>query len=185
MILGPILTTERLVLSPPTAADFDDFAALLGDERVMAPLGGAQPRPVAWRTFSQTAGSWALDGFGFFMVRTRDDGRFVGRIGCHRPEGWPGTEVGWALTYDAFGKGYATEAAAACMDFAVDQLGWTEIIHCIAETNTASIAVAKRLGSRMLRTATLPAPIVKPVVCWGQTAAAWKARRQGIDELLA
>jgi RimJ/RimL family protein N-acetyltransferase len=177
-MLGPIVETDRLVLTPPTASDFDDFAALQADARVMRLLGGVQPRSVAWRTFMQTAGVWALYGFGFFMVREREGGRFVGRIGCHYPEGWPGPEVGWALTHEAQGKGYATEAASACIDFAVDRLGWTEVIHCIETANTASAGVAKRLGARLLRVAPLPAPVHKPVDCWGQTAADWKARRR-------
>ena len=177
MAIGPVLETQRLRLTPPVAEDFDDFAALLGDARAMATLGGVQPRPMAWRTFVQTAGSWALYGFGFFAVREREGNRFVGRIGCHRPDGWPGTEIGWGLTCEAQGKGYATEAASACMDFAVDRLGWSEIVHCIDETNLASQAVARRLGSRVLRTARLPLPLDKDTVCWGQTAAEWKARR--------
>jgi RimJ/RimL family protein N-acetyltransferase len=177
-MIGPRLETERLALSPPTVADFDEFAALQADAGVMRLLGGAQPRPVAWRTFTQTAGVWALYGFGFFMVREREGGRFVGRIGCHHPEGWPGTEVGWALTEAGQGRGYATEAAAACIDFAVDRLGWTEVIHCIESANTRSAAVAQRLGARLLRAAPLPEPFNKPVDCWGQTAAEWKARRR-------
>ncbi len=174
MELGPSLETERLVLTPPTAADFDAFAALQGDERVMRMLGGAQSRAVAWRTFMVTAGVWAIHGFGFFMVRERETGRFVGRIGCHHPEGWPGTEVGWALTHEAQGKGYATEAASACVAFAFDTLGWREVIHCIESANTPSAAVAQRLGARILRVAMLPEPVSKPVDCWGQTAEDWR-----------
>lgn len=179
MLHGPRIVTPRLTLAPPTAEDFDDFAALLGDERVMTLLGGAQARPLAWRTFMQTAGSWAIHGYGFFMVRERYGGAFVGRIGCHKPEGWPGTEVGWALTHAALGKGYATEAAAAAMDFAVNVLGWSEIIHCIDPANTASAAVARRLGSTRLRTGRLPAPMDHDTDCWGQTAEQWRTRRKG------
>jgi len=177
MTLGPTLTSRRLVLTPPIASDFDAFAALLGDARVMGTLGGAQPRAIAWRTFMQTAGVWAIHGFGFFMVRERETGRFVGRVGCHRPEGWPGTEVGWALTHEAQGLGYATEAATLCVDFAVDVLGWTEVIHCIDAANAPSAAVAERLGARRLRVASLPEPVNTEVECWGQTAEAWRARR--------
>jgi RimJ/RimL family protein N-acetyltransferase len=59
--------------------------------------------------------------------------------------------VGWALTPSAWGRGYATEAARAAMAWAFDNLGWTEVIHCIDPANTASIAVAERLRSRKLR----------------------------------
>ncbi len=64
------------------------------------------------------------------------------------------------------------------MDYAVDTLGWTEIIHCIEAENTPSIRVAERLGSRKLRTVEAPAPF-KDVVwdIYGQSADEWRARR--------
>ena len=43
-------------------------------------------------------------------------GRWVGRLGPWQPEGWPGTEVGWGLAREAWGKGYATEAVQALID---------------------------------------------------------------------
>lgn len=175
--LGPTLTTERLVLHPPTSDDFDDYAALLADPTAMAFIGGAQSRALAWRTMMQMAGTWATYGWGFFIVREREGGRLVGRVGTHRPEGWPGTEVGWALHGHAQGKGYATEAAAAAIDFAVDRLGWTEVIHCIDAKNEPSMAVARRLGARVLRDAVLPDPINHATVVWGQSAEEWRARR--------
>ena len=76
-----------------------------------------------------------------------------------------------------FGQGYAGEAAAASMDYAVDALGWTEIIHTIDPANTASEKLAERLGSRRLREVLLPDPISKTVWAWGQTASDWRARR--------
>ena len=175
--LGPTLTSDRLVLHPPNKGDFDEFVALVGDPTAMAYIGGPQSRQVAWRTFTQMAGHWAIYGFGFFLVREREGGRMVGRVGTHQPEGWPGTEVGWALHGDAQGKGYATEAAARAMDWAVDDLGWTEVIHCIDPLNEPSMAVARRLGSRVLREAMLPEPISHGCVVWGQTGDEWRARR--------
>jgi RimJ/RimL family protein N-acetyltransferase len=176
--LGPTITTDRLVLHPPNEGDFDAFATLVADPTAMHMIGGPQVRAVAWRTFMTMAGSWAIYGFGFFMVRERSSGRVVGRIGTHRPDGWPGTEVGWALHGDAQGMGYATEAAAAAMDFAFDRLGWSEVIHCIDPLNEPSMAVARRLGSQVLREAWLPEPISHTTVCWGQSTAQWRARRQ-------
>jgi RimJ/RimL family protein N-acetyltransferase len=175
---GPTLETERLILRPLVVEDFDSFAAFCADPVVMRHLGGVQPRSMAWRGFTSVAGSWALQGFGMFSVTERSSGRWVGRIGPHKPEGWPGTEVGWGLIQDVWGNGYAVEAAAASMDFAVDQLGWTEIIHCIDEANTDSQAVAKRLGSTLLRLDRLPPPVDVEIDIWGQSADQWRARRR-------
>ncbi|MBI1251973.1 MAG: GNAT family N-acetyltransferase [Alphaproteobacteria bacterium] len=180
--LGPTLETDRLILRPPRHEDFPAFAAFAADERVMRFLGGVAPSGDAvWRGMAELAGSWALLGFGMFSVFEKDSGRWVGRLGPWRPAGadgaWPGKEVGWGLIADAQGKGYATEGAAATMDWAFDQLGWDEIIHCIEPRNAPSIAVAQRLGAQHLRDAVLPAPINVTVQCWGQTREQWRARR--------
>lgn len=177
---GPTLQTARLTLRPPAPENFDAFADMLADPAVMATLGGVRSRPVAWRMFCGYAGGWALYGLSMFMVFRRDTGAFVGRIGPLQPDGWPGTEVGWGLTRDALGQGFATEAAAACMDFAFDALGWEEAIHCIDAANAPSQAVARRLGSRVLREAVLPDPINAPTVVWGQSREDWRARRGGL-----
>jgi RimJ/RimL family protein N-acetyltransferase len=175
--LGPRLDTERLILRPPRAADFDAWAAMADDEVAMRYIGGRQPRSVAWRAFLSAAGAWAIQGFGMFSVIERGSDRWIGRIGPITPEGWPGTEVGWGLARDAWGQGYAVEAASAAMDFAVDTLGWTEVIHCIDPQNASSVRVAERLGSAILRRGRLPAPIDEDIDVWGQTSIQWKARR--------
>ena len=101
----------------------------------------------------------------------------MGRLGPIEPLGWPGTEVGWGIASSRWGRGYGTEGAAAAIDFAVERLGWSEVIHCIEDDNLASIRVAQKLGSRRLRTARLPPPNEVGLVVWGQSAADWRARR--------
>ena len=146
-MLGPTLETERLILRPPAAEDLDGWAAFMADEEAARFIGGALPRPTAWRTLATMAGSWALQGFGMFSVIEKSSGRWVGRLGPWQPEGWPGTEVGWGLAREAWGKGYATEGATAAIDWAFDALGWDDVIHCIDADNAGSIGVAERLGS--------------------------------------
>jgi RimJ/RimL family protein N-acetyltransferase len=174
---GPTIETERLVLRPVAAEDFEPMAAMHADERVMQFLGGVQPRSVAWRSFLGMAGAWTLQGFGMFSVIDPETRRWLGRVGPLHPEGWPGTEVGWALIQDAWGKGYAVEAATAAMDFAVESLGWTDIIHCIDDQNSPSQRVAQRLGSSLRGVGHLPPPTDKDIGVWGQTAAQWRSRR--------
>lgn len=181
--LGPTLTTERLILRPPAAGDFEAYADYVSDPACMAFIGGAQDRAVAWRSFMVWAGAWAMGGPSMFFVFERasngDEGRFLGRIGPWRPgEEWPGPEVGWGLRVDAQGNGYAVEAAAASIDFAFDRLGWTEVIHCIDPANTPSQALAAKLGSQNLGPCWLPSPIRITVDKWGQTREQWRARRR-------
>jgi len=175
---GPVIETERLVLRVPRIGDFDRFAELLGDEEAARHIGGHAPRGAAWRRFLQQPGAWMLQGFGMFSVIERASGRWVGQAGPWRPEGWPGNEIGYSFHPDAWGRGFATEAASAAIDWALENLGWEAFIHCIAPANEASKAVARRLGSTLLGPARLPPPYEDaPAEMWGQDAAAWRARR--------
>lgn len=173
----PILETDRLILRPPSAEDFDPWAAFCADEEATRFLGGAQGRAQAWRTMCTMTGAWTVRGYSMFSVIEKATGRWVGRLGPWRPEGWPGTEVGWGLARGVWGKGYATEGATAAIDWAFQTLGWTEVIHTIDPGNIASHAVAKRLGSTVLRQAELPAPIGGVIDVWGQSREQWLSRR--------
>jgi RimJ/RimL family protein N-acetyltransferase len=173
-----IIETERLILRPPIREDFEAYAANMADPEAAHFIGGRQPRAVAWRGFLSLAGAWMLQGFSMFSVIEKASGRWIGRLGPWHPEGWPGTEVGWGLAREAWGKGYAYEGATAAIDWAFAHLGWTQIIHSINSDNHASIALAKRLGSRFLRHSNLPEPYQDVVAeIWGQTKEEWLERR--------
>ena len=176
---APTLETDRLILRQPQAEDFEAWAAFAADEETMRHIGGAQARSVAWRGICSVTGAWQIRGFSMFSVIEKATGRWIGRMGPWQPEDWPGTEVGWGLSREVWGKGYATEGAAACMDWAFDTLGWTEAIHTIEPANAASQAVARRLGSSILRQSRMPAPFEEMQVdVWGQTREQWLARRK-------
>lgn len=171
------IETERLVLRLPEARDFDRYAELFAHEG-SSHIGGPLQRGDAWRRFLQMPGAWLLQGFAMFSVVEKASGRWVGQAGPWFPDGWPGTEVGYAFHPDAWGKGYATEACAASMDWAFDTLGWTEVIHSISPANVASQAVAQRLGSRNRGPGRLPPPLDShPIDIWGQTREQWRAHR--------
>ncbi|GAA0735395.1 GNAT family N-acetyltransferase [Sphingomonas japonica] len=174
---GPVLFTERLVLRLPETSDLDGWAEMSADEETMRFIGGTKPRSQAWRDLCAMRGAWDIKGFAMFSVIERATGRWIGRIGPWQPEGWPGTEVGWGLARDSAGRGYAHEAAVACMDYAVDILGWRHIIHTIDPANARSIALARRLGSTNGGRVSLPAPYEHETVdAWGQTAEQWRNR---------
>jgi len=178
VVLGLTLETQRLILRPPAVEDFDAYAACMADERTARFIGGVQVRPTAWRSFAAMTGSWVLLGFGFFSVIEKASGQWIGFLGTIRPEGWPGTEVGYALIPDAWGKGYAVEGSVAVMDWAFSSLGWTDIIHTINPDNLASQAVARRLGATNRGPGQLPAPNeALQIDIWGQTRAEWELSR--------
>ena len=176
--MAVILETDRLILRVPIQADFDaGWAEFHTDPECMRYLGGAMARSVAWRALATVAGSWPLLGFGPFCAIEKATGLWMGRVGPWRPDGWPAPEVGWLFHKRAWGKGYATEAANACLEFVFDTLGWPMVGHMIHPENAASIAVARRVGSRFLEIVTLPPPmdVAGPTQMWGQTAEDWRA----------
>lgn len=181
-MIGPTLTTARLILRPPAHEDFDGYAQMAQEEDTMRYIGGLAPRDAAWRGMATLAGSWALLGYGMFSVLRRDTGEWIGRLGPWRPGGkeggWPGDEVGWGLKASAMGQGFAQEGAIAAIDWAFDTLGWEHVIHCIDKRNTPSIALAVRLGSTLQREdLALPPPFdAHKVDIYGQSRAAWRAR---------
>lgn len=176
--MGPTLETPRLILRPPQADDFDAWAAFGADEETMRHLGGVQARSTAWRGLCTMAGAWTIQGCSMFSVIEKSSGEWVGRLGPWVPDGWPGTEVGWGIARSRWGSGYATEGATAAIDWAFDTLGWTEVIHCIDAANSASQAVARRLGSSLLREDRLPPPYEQPIDVWGQSRDAWRRRQR-------
>ena len=177
---NPTIETERLILRLPAREDFDRYAELFCHPTAARIIGGGVKRGDAWRRFLQMPGAWALQGFAMFSLIEKESGLWVGQAGPWQPDGWPGTEVGYALHQDAWGKGYATEACAAAIDWAFATLGWHEVIHCIAPDNTASQAVALRLGSRNSGPGKLPPPLDDHAIdIWRQSRDEWMSRRAG------
>jgi RimJ/RimL family protein N-acetyltransferase len=135
----PILTTERLVMRGWREDDLAPYAAMTADAEVMRFMGGPLDAEDTWRQMAVFAGHWVLRGYGIWAVE---------RVGLLRHHGWPGLEVGWLLAREAWGHGYATEAARASMDHAWRELGAQELISLIAPANLPSQRVAERLDMR-------------------------------------
>lgn len=140
------LTTDRLILRPPQLEDFEGWAAFAADAESTRFIGGVQPRAVAWRGFMTMAGSWAMTGFAMFSIVERSTGRWVGRAGPWKPEGWPGNEVGWGIVRDAWGRGYATEACHRLLRFAFEETPLTEVVATFDDANAASRRVLEKVG---------------------------------------
>jgi len=138
------------VLRGFTAADVEPYVRMMADPEVTRFLGDGRPldRADAWRQLALLIGHWELRGFGLWAVEERASGEFIGRIGCHEPDGWPGFELGYVLAREAWGRGLAREGAVAALEFARRELGRDTIISLIRPANRPSIAVAEHFGAR-------------------------------------
>ncbi|MEM6761039.1 MAG: GNAT family N-acetyltransferase [Pseudomonadota bacterium] len=142
----PTLETDRLILRAPQIEDAPALAAFYASDRSKY-VGGPQTAELAWRTLAMEAGHWSLRGFGRWAVTEKGNETALGIVGLWHPAGFPEPELGWDLYDGATGKGYATEAGQAARAYAYDTLGWTTLISLIVPENTASRAVAQRLGA--------------------------------------
>jgi RimJ/RimL family protein N-acetyltransferase len=143
----PRLQTQRLLLREYRVDDFDAFAAHLADPESTAFLGSADRR-TAWRIFGCHAGLWLLYGAGWWTVELRETGEVVGHVGTFFRERLIGIELGWNI-YSAFwGQGFASEAAAEAVRYALEVRGEPQVRALIDSGNARSIRVALRLGLR-------------------------------------
>lgn len=159
MTINPVkIETARLVLRQPDARDVDSLVRFYCSERSSMAGGHVAQAEAVLRAYA-ILGHWQHRGYGLFAIATKaDENTAVGMAGPYYPPGRPETEIGWVLFDGAEGNGYATEAAAATIRFARQQLNWSNIVHYIAPENTQSIAVAKRLGSFLDDDAPQPKP---------------------------
>ena len=144
-----VIETERLWLCRiDPERDFEMFAETLADADTVRFIGGkTMSRPEAWRAMAMLMGHWQIRGYGFFSCVEKATGEHVGRVGPWNPEGWPAPEVGWTLHPAHQGRGLATEAGRASIDYVFGELGWRKVIHVIEHGNEASAHVARKLGS--------------------------------------
>jgi RimJ/RimL family protein N-acetyltransferase len=150
---GPVIETERLLLRPLRADDADAFVALHADERVNRFVGAYTLRQARER-LATIERQWAERGHGLCAVELRSTGEFLGRCGLNHWPRFDEVEIGWTFRAEAWGHGYATEAARACVDWGFATLDAAYVPYLTAMIrpgNTPSVRVAERLGFTPLR----------------------------------
>jgi RimJ/RimL family protein N-acetyltransferase len=145
-----LLETPRLLLRPISFDDLDEFVALHEDPEVTRFITRFD-RPAAEERLRKNELEWRERGHGLLAVLEKASGDFIGRAAVkHWPE-FDETEVGWALRRQAWGRGYATEAGRACLDWGFSTLDPPYLTAMIAPGNDRSVRVAERLGMTPLR----------------------------------
>lgn len=148
--LKKVIETNRLMLRSWQAADVDRLVHLHQDPRVIEWLPGPWTLQKAQRFVAETNAHINMHGFGFWAVETKTDSIFLGFVGLNQPDFHahftPCVEVGWRLGSAYWGHGYATEAAAAAVQYGFETMGLQEIVSFTVPANVRSLRVMERIG---------------------------------------
>ena len=146
----PELRTERLVLREWRDEDLEPFAALNADSEVMRFMPKLLSRDECATRIQNIRDHFRDHGFGLWAVEVRDVTPFVGFVGLSIPRFempfTPCVEIGWRLAREAWGQGFAIEAARAAVAFGFHELGLQEIVSFTVPENVRSRRVMERLG---------------------------------------
>jgi ribosomal-protein-alanine N-acetyltransferase len=138
-----------LILRKMTMEDLEDLLRIFSDPKVMQSFGGVLfDRERMERWVRRNLDHQAKYGYGLFSVILKTNGELVGDCGLEHMEvnGRPEVEIGYDFLSAYWGRGLATEAAAAVRDYALDQLGLHRVISLIRPENRASIRVSEKIG---------------------------------------
>lgn len=191
MAVERVLRTQQLILRRLRPNDIDAFAAMNADPEVMryfpANLSRAETKALMMRMDRH----FERHGFGWWAVEMRGTAVFAGFVGLLVPafhaHFTPCVEVGWRLVRSAWGRGFATEAGQASIDFAFEHLGIDQIMSMAVADNWRSRRVMERLGMARRVEDDFGHPKLpfdhplRPHVLYRLSRKAWTQGREGIS----
>lgn len=187
---GPELRTGRLLLRRWREPDRDAFAALNADPAVMEHFPRTLTREESDDFVDRVESHFDAAGWGLWAVEVPGVDPFIGFVGLWSPSYVvPGridegtVEVGWRLAREAWGHGYAPEAAVAALGFAFGELGLGEVVSFTSLGNVRSQRVMRKAGMRRAPERDFDHPRIDPLehphlvrhVVYLATASSWSA----------
>lgn len=154
-----VLETPRLALRRFTLDDAEFVHAMVNDPAWIEHIGDRGVRTVEdARAYirDRTLAQYDRLGFGMYVVTLRDSGEAIGSCGLIRRDSLDDVDIGFAFLPKYRGQGYATEAAAAVLDYGVKALGLTRVVAIVSPANHRSIRILERIGLRFERMLKLP-----------------------------
>ncbi len=144
------IQTPRLLLRQWRESDFEPFIRLNADPVVMEYFESVRTPEESLAQIARIMTNIVKYGYGFFAVERKDTGQFIGFTGLTNApfESWftPCIEIGWRLSKEHWGQGFASEAAAACLEFGFDKLDAGQIYSFTSIHNSRSEQVMSRIG---------------------------------------
>jgi [ribosomal protein S5]-alanine N-acetyltransferase len=140
------ITTRRLIIRPFTPADFEAIHAVWSDPAVMGPVPSQVfDRDKSCARLSAALSHQARHGFSKWAVVEKASGTVIGECGVHYLEGGPDIELGYKLARARWGQGFASEAAQACLDWALAERP-ERIVAIVDPANTRSARILGKIG---------------------------------------
>jgi RimJ/RimL family protein N-acetyltransferase len=140
------LTTERLVLRPPTLDDLPVWHAIYLDAEEVWYGAARSSLDENREKLTRQVAHFEQHGFGMCAVDLVASGETIGSAGLQHLEGGPEIEVGYRYLKAHWGQGYATESARASIAYGFDELGLDRVVAVALETNVASRRVLEKCG---------------------------------------
>ena len=171
------LQTDRLILREYTSEDFDSLYEILSDPDTMKhyPKPFDEERVRHWIAWNLD--NYAVFGFGLWAVVLRETGKLIGDCGITMQtiNGKIRPEIGYHIHKDYQRRGYATEAAACCMDYVFENTPFGAVFSYMKHTNVASYTVALKNGMQLVEEYADPVNTVSRA--YAITRSEWQARR--------
>ena len=145
-----IITTPRMGMRRWTAADIGPFSAMNQDAEVMKYFPATLTPQESKVAMQRIMAHFDSFNYGLFVVETLADGKFIGFTGFNRPAFnsffTPCVEIGWRFIREVWGRGLATEAAKACLDYGFNNFKFEKVYSFTATPNHPSERVMQKIG---------------------------------------
>lgn len=165
-----LFTSERLGFRNWIEDDVASFSEMNADERVMEHFPSTLTAEQSRLSMLRMQETFEARGYTYFAVEDLESNTFIGFIGLFYQEYDspfnPSVDIGWRLKVSAWGKGYATEGAKRCLQFAFQDLGLKKIVACCTLSNTKSEKVMQKIGMKKVGHFKHPAIKVNPECVW-------------------
>ena len=145
-----LFKSERLGFRAWRKEDVEEFAKLNSDREVMEHFPEILSKKEVEEFIEKLQSHFATNGYTYYATEILATKEFIGMIGLafqeYKTNFTPATDIGWRLKRNAWGKGYATEGAKRCLEYAFKELGIKSIISVCTIKNNKSESVMKKIG---------------------------------------
>ena len=151
-----MLETDRLILRDLQESDLPALIVLNQDSEVMQYFPKPYSQAESLRLYQGIQDEVKAYGYSLLAVEEKSSQEFIGLVGLHHSDlrifaGKEAVEIGWRLRKEFWNRGYATEAAQACLDFAFQQAGLSEVYSFTSLLNLPSQKVMQKLGMEFVK----------------------------------